>query len=253
MSMRRQLTYRTDVAMAVVTLCIQVYLLRVVWTTVYGGRTEVASIAHDQAIAYALLAACLQTALMPWTFSSLAERVRGGQVGVDMTRPIGLIAQVLAQNVGTLLARVPVALTGLLCALALGGVSLLPAPCSALIWPVSLMLGVALSLLMNLLVSLSSFWSLETGGYLMLYRLGSALASGALVPLWFMPPPLARVLDWLPFRAQVFTPLSIYLGQVPPPRAWLLIAAQAGWLVLVIAATRLVWMRAQHKVVVFGG
>lgn len=245
--------YRVDVVTAVLGLLLQVWLLSVVWRSVYGGADRIRGIGVDQAVSYAVLAGCIQVALMPWQFSSLNDRVRSGQVGVDMTRPVGLIPQVLAQNIGTFLAQLPIAAIGIVWAIAIGALSLPPAAAVVVPWLVATALGVVLALLMNLLMSLACFWSLEIGGYLMLYRLGSALLSGALIPLWFMPGWVAAVLDWLPFRAQMFTPLAIYFGQVSGVRMWLAILAQLGWIAVIGALLLVVWRRAERKVVVLGG
>lgn len=245
--------YRLNVVTATLGLLLQVWLLSVVWRSVYGGATKVRGIEVTQAVSYAVLAVCIQTALMPWEFSSLNQRVRSGQVGIDMIRPVGLLPQVLAHNLGTFLAQTPIAVIGLVWAVAIGALSLPPDAAVVVSWLLATLLGVALTLLMNLLMSMACFWSLEIGGYLMLYRLGSALLSGALIPLWFMPGWLAGLLDWLPFRAQMFTPLSIYFGQVSGTEAWFAILGQLGWISVVVALLHVVWRRAEHKVVVLGG
>lgn len=245
--------YRIDFVTAIIGILIQVWLLSVVWRAVYGDAGQVRGIGQAQAISYAVLAACLQIALMPWQFSSLNARVRSGQVGVDMMRPLGLMGQVLAQNVGTVLARLPIAAIGILWAVLIGALTLPPRPDTFGVWLLSTLLGATITLLMNLLMSMACFWSLEIGGYMMLYRLGSGLLSGALIPLWFMPGWLAGVLDWLPFRAQMFTPLSIYFGHTSGAEAWLAIGAQLAWIGVVALLLRWVWRRAERKVVVFGG
>lgn len=246
-------TYRGDLVVAMVSQIVQVVLLTVVWRSVYGDSGSVGGISRSRAVSYAVLAACVQSVLMPWTFSSLTDRVRGGQVGVDMARPIGLIAQCLSQNVGTMLGRLPVAVTGLTAALLMGVLTMPARPRLFFVFAPSLVLGIVLALLMNLSMSFASFWSLEIGGYMMLYRLGSALASGALVPLWFMPAWLATGLRWLPFQAQMFVPLSIYFDGASANRIAQDLVIQALWIVAVAAVLWKLWRMALRKVVVLGG
>lgn len=47
-----------------------------------------------------------------------------------------------------------------------------------------------------------------------------------------MPGWLATTLDWLPFRAQLFMPMSIYFGQTSGAAAWAAIAAQVAWVAM---------------------
>lgn len=94
-AMRSVWAYRFDVITATIGLVLQVWLLSVVWRAVYAGAAEVCGITAAQAVSYAVLAACVQQALMPWQFSSLLTRVRSGQVGIDLTRPRGQRGQEL--------------------------------------------------------------------------------------------------------------------------------------------------------------
>lgn len=252
-AMRSVLVYRVDLAIAIVSQIVQVLVLAVVWTTVYGVDQSVQNIDRMEAVGYAVLASCVQTVLMPWNFSSLADRVRGGQVGIDMIRPLGLISQCIMRNIGAMCARLPVAIVGVAVAAAIGALVLPADRGSAALFLVSMTLGAMIAVLLNLLVSFIVFWSLETSGYMMLYRLGSGLASGALIPLWFMPDWLAESLEWLPFQAQVFAPLSIYLGHVSGARVWLIVCVQIAWIAASAFALRIAWGRAVHKVVVLGG
>ena len=42
-------------------------------------------------------------------------------------------------------------------------------------------------MLLNVLIGLVAFWTLEMNGFRMIYRLVGNFATGALIPLWFMP------------------------------------------------------------------
>jgi ABC-type uncharacterized transport system permease subunit len=64
---------------------------------------------------------------------------------------------------------------------------------------------------------------------------------------------MSVVVGWLPLRSVVFTPLSIYLGQVTGSALWQAIGVQALWALLLGGAVWLVWRRAVHRVVVQGG
>ena len=98
---RSVLAYRADLLFGIAGLIIQATLTVVVWRVLYAGHDQVAGIGSSTAVAYAVLAACLQAVVMPWQFSSLPVRVIRGQIGVDMMRPRSLISQNLAQALGT--------------------------------------------------------------------------------------------------------------------------------------------------------
>jgi len=250
---RSAIAFRGDFFFGVVTLAVQLAVAVTVWRTVFNGREQVGGASISVTVTYAALAACLQSVLMPWQFSSLPMRVRRGQIATDMTRPMSLIGQVSAQNAGVIIGRLPIGLAGVVVTALLGALTAPASPLAAVYFVISATLGAAISLMASLAVSMATFWTLEVGGPMMLYRMGAAFLSGALIPLWFMPDWMASALAWLPFQAQVYTPLSIYLGRMHGARVGASLAVQAVWIVIMYAVLQLIWRRAQHKVVVQGG
>jgi ABC-2 type transport system permease protein len=250
---RSVLAYRADLLFGIAGLVIQATLTVVVWRVLYDGRDEVAGIASSTAVAYAVLAAGIQSIVMPWQFSSLPLRIRRGQIGVDMMRPRSLISQNLAEAVGTMVGRLPIGAAGLITGLALGGVQAPHSLLDSLAWVASMVLGIANILTINLLVSMIAFWTLEIGGPMILYRFASAFLSGALIPLWFMPGWLQPIISWLPFQAQIYAPLSIWFGTRQGADLLGTLAVQLGWVLALVLLLHLVWRRAIHKVVVLGG
>jgi ABC-2 type transport system permease protein len=250
---RSVLAYRGDLITGAVTLVIQVALAIAVWRTVYSGRAAVAGVNAGTAVSYAAIAACLQSVLLPWQFSSLPLRIRNGQIATDLTRPLGLMWQVFGQNLGVLLARLPLGAIGLAAAAVLGALAAPPGWGLSLLAVVATVAGVLVAMLCNLIVSMVTFWTLEVGGPLIVYRFGSAFLSGSLIPLWFMPGWLRAAVEWLPFQAQVYTPVSIYLGQTRGGEALALVGVQLSWVVVLTLLLEVVWRRARHKVVVQGG
>jgi ABC-2 type transport system permease protein len=250
---RSVLAYRADLLFGVAGLVIQATLTVVVWRALYEGHDEVAGIGGSTAVAYAVLAACIQSIVMPWQFSSLPMRIMRGQIGVDMMRPRSLISQSLAQAVGTMVGRLPIGIAGLITGLALGGVKAPHTLLDLVAWAASMVLGIGNIMTINLLVSMTAFWTLENGGALIIYRFGSAFLSGALIPLWFMPGWLQPIISWLPFQAQIYAPLSIWFGTRQGAELLGTLAIQLGWVLLLLLLLQLVWRRAVRKVVVLGG
>jgi ABC-2 type transport system permease protein len=250
---RSVLIYRGDLFTGAVTLVIQVVLAIAVWRIVYSGRGPVNGVGAETAVAYAAIAACLQSALMPWQFSSLPMRIRTGQIATDLTRPLGLMWQALGQNLGVLLARLPLGAIGLAAAGVAGALVLPPGWATFVLAVSATVAGAMVAMLCNLIVSMVAFWTLEISGPMIVYRFGSSFLSGSLIPLWFMPGWLRASIEWLPFQAQVYTPVSIYLGQTRGLEALALVGMQLVWLVVLTLLLQVVWRRARHKVVVQGG
>ncbi len=246
-------SYRADAFVGIIGACLRVVLVFAVWQAVFGARSSVAGIDQRVAIGYAVLGALLNLVLQPWQFSSLSSRVAEGTVVFDLIRPLSLVTVSLAQQVGGTLAQLPKAVIGLVVALLVGAVDAPAGWPAAAAFAVSVLLGSAIALLCNLIVAMTAFWTLEIGGALMVYRMAATFCSGALIPLWFMPSGLVSVLRLLPFAAQVFDPLAIYVDPSPGWHTVGTIGIQLFWVLVLFALVQLIWSRAYRRTVINGG
>jgi len=182
-----------------------------------------------------------------------AERIRSGDVVVDLQRPIDLVWHLLAADLGRagfqLLGRAipPVVLGALLFDLYL--------PRHLVTYPlftVSVVLAVVVSFACRHLVQSTAYWLMDIRGPLVFWLLLSGLLSGLYFPLWMLPEPWATVLVYgTPVPSILLVPMDILVERTPNP--YPLLAVQVGWTVLTLGAARVVQRRAERKLVVQGG
>ncbi|GIH73625.1 ABC transporter permease [Planobispora longispora] len=181
----------------------------------------------------------------------LAERVRGGDIAVDLARPASLQAWNLADDLGRaayllLLRSVPPTLVGA----ALFGVVF---PADPAVWgffAVSFLLGVIVSFGWRYLVALSSFWIVDDRGTQSLSLVLMMFFSGMVLPLNLFPGWLGALAQSLPWAAMVQIPADVYLGKRDVPQA---LALQLLWAAALLALGALATRAARRKVVVQGG
>ena len=245
--------YRESMLLSWTVLAVQVALFTVVWRAIYRDQTSVVAGADvDTTVGYAVLALTVANVVNVWPGMSIESRVRDGMIGIDLLRPVGLLTQVLAVQAGYVVAALPAAVIGLGTGLVVGGLAPPASPGAAILFAVSLVLAFCVAQLITLLMSLTSFWTLEVGGLEMMFESVRSFLSGAIVPLWFMPAWLRTLAEVLPFQAATYTPLAIYFGR-PPGGLVSALAVQVLWVVLLGALCAWVWSRAKRRVVVQGG
>ena len=245
--------YRFEIVLYMVSMVLQIYLLRVVWTAVYAGRESVAGLPLPALITYLTLAQVQTTLLMPDLAWRLHRRVREGTIAIDLARPAPFLSQLLAQTVGDTAAYLPFAALAFPLAALAGNVQPPASPAAALLYLVSLALAYLVTVLIGLLIGLLAFWTLEFSGFMLMYRFVNAFFAGALVPLTFFPDWLRTVAELLPFQTQAFLPVSIYLGQLQGADALGAVGVQAVWVALLAGLAGFGWRRAMYRVVVQGG
>ena len=236
-----------------VVLGVQVAMYAVVWRAIYRGNAAVVGGADvDTTLGYAVLGLTIANVIDIWPGRSIQSRVRDGLIGVDLLRPLGLLTQVLAVQVGYVVAALPTVVVGLGVGLLVGGLAPAASVDAAFGFVLSLVLAFCVAQLITLLMSLSSFWTLEVGGLGMMFAVVRNFLSGAVLPLWFMPGWLRTVAEVLPFQAATYTPIAIYFGR-PPGGLSAALGIQALWVVVLGALCGWVWSRARRRVVVQGG
>jgi ABC-2 type transport system permease protein len=253
MQMRIFYTYRLNAAMAIVMTGVQIYLLTVVWKAAYGDRTEVDGITIGQLLVYLTLAQLQMRFLQTEIATDIEGRIRMGQIGFDLSRPVAYPGQLLAAALGTMIGGLPMLVIAFPVALIAGE---LRAPASmeaGFGYAAALLLAWAVAALLNLLIGLISFWTLEMNGFRMIYYLVGNFATGALVPLWFMPDLLRSFFQLLPFQAIAFVPVSIYVGAPATGAIWTALLLQAMWVGILILVIRWIWSRAFKHAVIQGG
>jgi len=251
-SVLARLAYRGDLLLSVVSSSLFLLVYLSIWRALYNNPG-----AEKELIPYSAMALYVAggTVLRSWLSSDpefFIRKIRSGDIAGDLMKPYPLPLAVLAQNVGTGLWRlatggVPVLIVGVV----LMGVPL-PRATDALWFLASMLLAGALYFCYTLAISLTAFWTLEMQGFHDLQWAIMAFASGTAVPLWFMPPVLAKVLRALPFQQMGFVPLTFWSGQAGDAALRLLLG-QVLWLIPMAGLAALVWRAAQRQVVIQGG
>jgi ABC-2 type transport system permease protein len=193
----------------------------------------------------------LLAVVLLWPSGELAERVRTGEIAIDLTRPWNLQAALLAQDLGraghALMVRFvpPIAF----------GALLLPfrwpdQPATAALFAVSVALAVVTSFALRFLLDLSAFWLLDARGVRAVYGSVSGVLGGLVVPLAFFPDAVQAVLYATPFPALIQTPIDVFSER---GAAAALLGHQVLWAAMLLAAGQLALARATRKLVVQGG
>jgi ABC-2 type transport system permease protein len=254
---RRYATYRVATAAGVFTNTVFGLIISYSYIALWDQRPHLGGYSEPQALTYVWIgqAVLMTMALMGGGFEDeLMERIRSGDIAVDLYRPADLQGWWLAADLGRsafhLLGRgiLPMTVGALVFRLALPG--------DLLTWAlflVSIALGAVVSFAVRFLVALSAFWLLDGAGVSQMTWLAGLFFSGMLLPLTVFPGSLGEVARALPWSAMLQVPADILLGRHRGAGALLALAFQAGWAALLLGAGRLLQAVATRRVVVQGG
>lgn len=254
---RRHATYRVATAAGVFTNTVFGFIMAYTYIALWDERPQLGGYDLAQALTYVWLgqALLMTCAMMGGGFEDeLVERIRTGDVAVDLYRPADLQLWWLAGDLGRaafhLVGRgiVPMAVGALAFDLAMPA-----SPLTYLAFLVSVVLGVVVSFALRFLVALSAFWLMDGAGVTQMAWLAAMFFSGMLLPLNLFPGVLGEVARALPWSSLLQVPADVFLGTRSGTGLLSAYAFQAGWAVALLGAGRLLQAVATRRVVVQGG
>jgi ABC-2 type transport system permease protein len=254
---RRYATYRTATAAGVFTNTVFGFIITYSYLALWDQRPHLGGYSEAQALTYVWVGqALLQTmALMGGGFEDeLMERIRSGDIAVDLYRPADLQAWWLSADLGRagfhLLGR---GVLPMVCGALAFDLALPARPVTWLLFLVSVTLGVVVSFAVRFLVALSAFWLLDGAGVSQVVFLAGLFFSGLLLPLTVLPGGLGAVARAMPWAAMLQVPADILLERHRGTGALLALAFQAGWAAALLLLGRALQAVAARRVVVQGG
>ncbi|NUR72883.1 MAG: hypothetical protein HOU81_18875 [Hamadaea sp.] len=252
---RRYATYRQAALASLATNTMFGFLRSYVLLAVSAGTGMAAGYSTEQLLTFVWLGQGLLGVVQLWGWTELADRIRSGDVVMDLLRPQRALTTYLAQDLGRagLAMLIRFAPPLIVASLVFG----LAAPQHLWTYPLgllSILLSVVVCFCCRYLVNACAYWLLDNRGPMMLWLFCSGLLGGLYFPLHFLPEPLMWTL-WVatPFPSLLQAPLDVISEYAGQPGPFLIVGLQLWWAGLLIGACELVQRRAERKLVVQGG
>ncbi len=251
---RRYATYRAATAAGVFTNTVFGLILVYTYLALWDEKPHLGGYDQAQAVTYVWLGQCLYATLAlqgGGVEKDLMERIRTGEIAIDLYRPADLQLWWMASDLGRALFQmlgrgvIPFAFGALFFDMAL--------PTDVTTWAaflVTLLLAMVVSFGIRYLAALSVFWLMDGMGVSQAVMIAGVFCSGIVLPLNVFPGALGDIVRALPWAAQMQIPADVLMGETGPLGAY---AFQAAWAVALLAAGRLLQSAATRRVVVQGG
>lgn len=252
---RRQGTYRLALAAGICTNAVFALIRAgVMLAALAGAGGTVAGYDQRSALLYVLWGQALLGTIPLWGWNDIADRVRSGEIAVDLARPMDLQVYWWFRDLGRaamqFVARgLPILIAGMV----MLRVTPLTDPMVYVAGGAGLVLGLAINYLTRYTVNLISFWTLETQGFQILYMVASNILTGLAVPVHFFPDWLRRIADATPFPAMFQYPVDLLAGRTTGTEVFGVLAIQLAWLLGLVLFTRVLTWAGTRRLVIQGG
>jgi viologen exporter family transport system permease protein len=254
---RRYSTYRAATLAGIFTNSVFGIIYSFAYIALWKASPEAGGYDSSDAITYVWLGQALLMTVALWgggTTDDLAERIRTGDVAIDLYRPVGLVQWYLAGDLGRALYHLLTrGLAPTVIGVALFDIKVPASPAAALGFALAVPLAVVVSFAIRFLVASSAFWLLDQSGVKVMSGAFAIFFSGMMLPLVLFPGWLGTVARALPWAAYVQVPADIWLGKHTGTDLVLALGFQVLWAVMLLGCCQFVLRAATRKVVVQGG
>jgi ABC-2 type transport system permease protein len=254
---RRYSTYTAATLAGIFTNSVFGVIYSFAYLALWAENADAGGYDASDAVTYVWLGQALLMTVAVWgggTTDDLAERIRTGDVAIDLYRPVGLLGWYLAGDLGRatyhLLTRgVAPTFIGLL----LFDIKKPAGAVAAVAFLVSVLLAVTVSFALRFLVASTAFWLLDASGPRVLSGALAIFFSGMALPLVLFPGWLGTLARALPWSAIIQVPNDLWLGKYPGVEVLVAIGFQLAWAGVLLGCCALVLRSATRKVVLQGG
>lgn len=224
------------------------------WQYVFQKQETIAGFTMAQMTTYVILSRVLSSQFSGGINMEFADWIYEGTIGMELLRPISLFFNLFAKRMGEFLFFVlfkglPITV---ICIFVMGG----SAPFGAaqfLLFVVSVLISIGLMFFIEFMVGLCSFYTFNNHGLRFMKSSLLSILSGGVVPIFFFPEAIVKVLDYMPFAGMVSVPVQIYMGKYGMTESIKYIGLQLVWCILLFGLAKFFYAKSIRKVVVQGG
>jgi ABC-2 type transport system permease protein len=257
-AVRQRMNYRFDFLMTFIATLIYSALYYLLWKAIYASSTGELSMPWNELMTYIMVGQAIN--MSRWSPADrepvygTAERIRTGDIAMDIIRPIGYQTQRFMEAVGffiveTLWVNIPV----LLMYIFLLHVNPPKDIYAAIGFLLSLLVGFIVAFSINSIVIMLTFWTTNPQGLQVAKKALVDILAGTLIPFEFFPGWFRNIAMHLPFQGTAHLPLSIYMGKISGYSIITALFEQCGWALVMLAISYTIWMRVTKRITVFGG
>ncbi len=224
-----------------------------IWYSATPINGSFGSFSREQLLAYYGLMAIIGNLTFWWLHFQISDLVRYGDLSNILVKPVSVLRYLIAHQLGDKVFSLIIRLPLFIALIYFFGkyfpsniLSYLP------LVTLSVLLGGAIYLLINILFGLLSFWLTDLGGFIGLYFFTAYILSGELAPIAFYPHWFQYLAYYLPYRYILSFPIEIILQKLSGTEMVIGFITQLLWLGLLYLGVRIFWKKSLIRYQAYG-
>ena len=250
----RSITYKFQVYSNILMQAIIMACAACFWKALFKNADSMKGVSVETMLTYTVISSVIAIILSSDVERRIMQSVVKGTVANDFIRPIDPFSIYFAEDIATLISLLfqnvlPIVIIGSL----IVGVPVPASGTSFLLFLLSIVMAFFINWFISVLFGMMSFTAIQMDAIFQVKKHLIRLLSGAIIPIWFFPDWLNKILSVLPFAYLYQLPLDIYIGKSTETEIIRGLSVQFLWLVILLSAFLYFERRVYKKVLVQGG
>lgn len=253
LTFKQKTVYRVEWLLGIFNSIIQIFISIAIWKALYAGRSNINGIDFSVVTTNFIISLGLSNIFFTNDFG-IQQKINDGSIANELLKPIDyrkiLLANTLAEIAFKFLCNfIPTFIIAVIC------FGILP-PCGVLqfcLYLLSMFFGFCVLWTLSLIIQMSAFWIINVWSISTIKNVFVKVLSGAMLPLYFMPKGIMKVISYTPFDSIYHIPLQIYLGTVDNMTILNSMIKQIIWIIGLYLISLFMWHKGSKKIVLQGG
>ena len=178
--------------------------------------------------------------------NSIAEDIREGYLATDLVKPYSYFGKIFLGTFADKAVHL-VIFSLLYLVLIIFGIKTEITFAGFIIALVFLALATLMSFFLAATIGSFGFWFNKINGFNSLFHNFGGLFSGYLIPISLLPPAMAAISNYMPYKYMFFVPASLFIKTPEIPELLQLFSIQIFWLMFSLALLKFVWSKGLNR------
>jgi len=208
------MVYRFDYIIGIINTCLQFFIFWCIYKSLYGAATEIDGITFPMVATNFILSLGLSNAFQIDDLF-VQQKVGDGSIVNEFLKPVNFKLRLFAENLGNIMFKLTFNfLPAFIITTCLVQIEKPSSLFTLILFVISAILGFLVLWQISFIVQMTSFWLINVWSISTIKNVFVNVLSGAMLPLWFMPNSIMKIIRFTPFDSIYFTPIRIYLGDI---------------------------------------
>lgn len=250
---KQGLYYRFDLLLYIFNFIVQITVYVFIWLAIYNNGNQILGMSFEQITTYYILVVSLDPIISWGINEEMGESIREGEILKELLNPISYFKYYFGIRIGELIESAIVGVITFIICVLLFGVVLPQGIINFCAFIVVISLSVVIVYFFELILGSSAFYTNSVWGIEILKRSILSIFSGMIAPITLFPEFMQKIANILPFKDCIYTPISIYFGELSNLEILQVIGKQLIWIVLLYIIAKVLFNKAIKNITINGG